>query len=78
MYNEIFVYDLQAIQEIAGLPDTLALIDGDILAEILAAREINNQERNKHRVEKSGRINGMTWWYLVMCLMILVMATFCN
>ena len=42
MYNDIFAYDLQAIQEIVGLPDTLALIDGDILAEKLAAREINN------------------------------------
>ena len=78
MYNEIFVYDLQAIQETVGLPDTLALIDGDILAEMLAAKEISNQERKKQRVEKSGRINGMTSWYLVMCLMILVMATFYN
>ena len=58
MYNDIFAYDLQAIQEIVGLPDTLALIDGDILAEKLAAREINNQERRKQRVEKSGRIKG--------------------
>ena len=77
MYNEIFVYDLEAIKENVGLPDTLAL-DGNILVEMLAARELSNQEKNKQRMEKKGRINGMTWWYLLMCLMILKMATFCN
>lgn len=41
MYNEIFVYDLEAIKENVGLPDTLAL-DGNILVEMLAARELSN------------------------------------
>ena len=41
MYNEIFVYDLEAIRENVGLPDTLEL-DGNILVEMLAARELSN------------------------------------
>ena len=41
IYNEIFVYDLEAIRENVGLPDTLEL-DGNILVEMLAARELSN------------------------------------